>query len=133
MNTFHLQIVTPDGECFSGEVESLLIRTDSGDTEILAGHADYIAPIGTGRARIRVGGADRYASASHGILTVSKSGVKLAAVTFEFAENIDIERARQAKAAAEQKIKEAHDDRALMMAHAKLERAIARIRAYELK
>ncbi len=133
MNTFYLQIVTPDGEAFSGEVESLLVRTDGGDTEILAGHADYIAPLGTGRARIKAGGVNRYASASSGIVTVSGGEVKLAAVTFEFAEDIDVERARRAKEAAEEKIREAKDDRALTLARAKLERAIARIRASELK
>ncbi|MBQ7363330.1 MAG: ATP synthase F1 subunit epsilon [Clostridia bacterium] len=133
MNTFHLDIVTPDGEAFSGEVESLLIRTDGGDTEILAGHADYVAPVGTGRARIRMGGVSRFASASHGIITVVGGDVKLAAVTFEFAEDIDVERAKRAKEAAEEKIRVAKDDRALMLARAKLERAIARIRASELK
>ena len=133
MSSFHLEIATPDGECFSGEVESLLIRTDSGDTEILKGHEDYIAPIGTGRARIKVGGVNRYASASRGIVAVKEGKVTLAAVTFEFAENIDIERAKRAKALAEEKIASAKDDKALALAHAKLERAIARIRAYELK
>ena len=133
MNTFNLQIVTPDGECFSGEAESLLVRTDTGDVEILAGHSDYIAPLGTGRARIKTGGTLRYASASSGILTVTRGRVKLAAVTFEFAEDIDLERANRAKVMAEEKIREAKDDRALTLARAKLERAIARIRAYELK
>ena len=133
MNTFDLQIVTPDGEVFSGLAESLLIRTDEGDTEILAGHADYIAALGTGRARIKTEGADRFASASRGVITVKDGRVTLAAVTFEFSENIDIERAKRAKAYAEEKIREAKDERTLVSLQAKLKRAIARIKAYELK
>ena len=46
MKPFHLEIVTPDGLAYSGEVESLLIRTDDGDVEILCGHADFLASIG---------------------------------------------------------------------------------------
>ena len=129
MNTFNLQIVTPDGECFSGEAESLLVRTDTGDVEILAGHSDYIAPLGTGRARIKTGGTLRYASASSGILTVTRGRVKLAAVTFEFAEDIDLERAKWARARAEEAIKKAEDKRELSLAKARLLRALARIEA----
>ena len=60
MRTFHLEIVTPDGRAFDGEAESLLVHTTEGDVEILCGHMDYLAAIGTGRARILVNGeADR--------------------------------------------------------------------------
>ena len=38
MKSFHIEIVTPDGIEYEGEVESLLVRTDDGDVEILAGH-----------------------------------------------------------------------------------------------
>lgn len=133
MNTFKLQIVTPDGEKFSGLAESLLIRTDEGDTEILRGHADYIAAVGTGRARIKTDGKDRYASASRGIVTVKGGEVTLAAVTFEFSEDIDIDRAKRAKSEAEVKIREAKDANTLASAEAKLKRAISRIKAYELR
>ena len=45
MKPFHLEIVTPEGAAFSGEAESLLVRTGDGDVEILAGHTDYIGRI----------------------------------------------------------------------------------------
>ena len=56
MKQFHIEIVTPDGIAFDGMVESLLVRTDDGDVEILANHADLLAAIDTGRARIIVDG-----------------------------------------------------------------------------
>lgn len=56
MRSYHIDIVTPDGLAFSGEIESLLVRTDDGDVEILANHADFVASLGTGKARITVGG-----------------------------------------------------------------------------
>ena len=41
MKPFHIEIVTPDGLAYDGEVESLLVRTDDGDVEILCGHTDF--------------------------------------------------------------------------------------------
>lgn len=133
MRAFKLQVVTPDGEAYNGEAESLLIRTSEGDIEFLAGHIDFVASVGTGRARIKADGADRFASVSRGIVTVKGGEVTLAAVTFEFSENIDVERAQRAKEAAEEKIKKSNDERTMKLAKAKLERAISRIKAAELK
>lgn len=133
MRSFHIDVVTPDGLIYSGEIESLLVRTDTGDVEFLAGHIDYIAALGTGRARIKEGGRDRYASVSGGTVAVKDGKVRLVAVTFEFKEDIDIERARSAMARAEEKIKAARSERELTLAKARLQRAIARIRVWELK
>ena len=133
MRKFSLQIVTPDGNAFDGEVESLLVHTSEGDVEFLAGHVDYIAAIGTGRARLIIDGEAKYASCSGGFLTVSAGHVKLVCVTFEFSESIDLERAKSAKEQAEEKIKNAKDDVALNMSKAKLARAISRIKVAELK
>ena len=133
MRSFHLDVVTPDGTIYSGEIESLLVRTDAGDVEFLKGHIDYIAALGTGRARIKENGRDRYASCSGGSVIVKDGKVTLSAVTFEFKEEIDIERARSAKTRAEEKIRAAKSDRELLLAKARLERAISRIKVYELK
>lgn len=127
MRAFHLEIVTPDGCAFDGEAESLLVRTDGGDVEILAGHADYIAALSVGRARVRTSEGDRFASISGGFLSVDKSSVKLVATTFEFADEIDLKRATLAKEHAEAAISGAKSDRELEIAKAKLARALSRI------
>ena len=132
MNSYHLLVVTPDGIAFDGECESLLVRTEDGDVEILASHMDYMASLGTGRARIMVGGVSKLAAVSGGFLTVKGGEVKLVAITFEFAENIDLERARAARDNARAKISEATDDKALMLAKAKLQRALNRIDVAEI-
>ena len=132
MKSFKLKIVTPDGLLFDSEVESLLVRTDDGDVEFLAGHIDYMASLGTGRARIKVGGADKYASVSGGFVTVKGGEVTLVAVTFEFRENINLERAKAAMDAAKSEISTAMDDKALAIAKAKLSRAMNRIGVAEM-
>ena len=132
MKTFNLKIVTPDGLCYDSEVESLLVRTDDGDVEFLAGHIDYMASLGTGRARIKEGGKDRFASVSGGFVTVSGGEVKLVAITFEFRENIDLERARAARDEAKAAISSSDDDKIVALAKAKLQRALSRIDVAEM-
>ena len=127
MKSFNLKIVTPDGLVFDSEVESLLVRTDDGDVEFLAGHIDYMASLGTGRARIKQEGKDRLASVSGGFVTVKGGEVKLVAITFEFRENIDLERAKIARDEAKAALASSSDDKMAKLAKAKLARAMNRI------
>ena len=101
MRSFKLDIVSPDGPLFSGDAERLLVRTTDGDVEILAGHTDLFATLGVGRVKLTAGDSVKYGSASGGFLTVRGGVVTLAAITFEFANMIDEERAERAKANAE--------------------------------
>jgi F-type H+-transporting ATPase subunit epsilon len=127
MKPFHIDIVTPDGLAYSGQVESLLVKTDDGDTEILCGHADYMASVGTGRARLIIDGKARYASVNGGFLSVNGGDVNLVTITFEFADQIDLKRAEKAKEKAEDALKSAKSDKELDLAKAKLLRAMSRI------
>ena len=133
MKPFHLEIVTPDGCVFDGDAESLLVHTDDGDVEILCGHADFLASLATGRARLIVGGTERFASSSGGFISVNRDGVKLVAITFEFRESIDLVRAKRAKERAEEAISKAKTERDISLAKAKLARAISRINIASLK
>ena len=133
MKEFHLEILTPDGLAFEGMVESLLVHAVDGDVEFLAGHVDYITTLGIGRARIKIADKDRFASVSGGFVTVTAGEVKLIATTFEFAEDIDVERAKNAKAKAKETLSSSKDNKAIESAHLKLQRAISRIKVAELK
>ena len=133
MKAFHIDIVSPDGLEFSGEIESLLVRTDDGDVEILAGHTDLLASISVGRARIIQNGEKRYAAVNGGFLSVKDKKVKLCAITFEFADQIDKKRAEEAKERAEEALKSAKTKIDIDVAKAKLLRATSRIGVAEMK
>ena len=133
MKAFHIEIVTPDGIEYSGNVESLLVRADDGDVEILAGHTDLLASLGVGRARLLIDGKPRFASVNGGFLSVKGGVVRLCAITFEFADQIDLKRAEAAKEKAENALKAADDQREERMAKAKLARAASRIRVAGMK
>ncbi len=131
MREFFLKIVTPDGVKFSGNAESVLVRTDNGDVEILAGHIDYFASLGIGKARLIIDGKTRLASCAGGFISVGREGVDLVVTTFEFADEIDLNRAKEARERAEAAIAKASDDKAQILAKAKLSRALNRINVAE--
>ena len=133
MKEFHLEIVTPDGLEFDGMVESLLVNSDNGYVEFLAGHIDYITSLTIGKARIKHQGKDRYAAISGGFVTISNGEAKLIATTFEFAEDIDINRAKIAKEKANSILSSSKDKKTVELAKLKLQRAISRIRVAGLK
>ncbi len=127
MKSFQLNVVTPDGLIYDGEVESLTVRTTDGDVEFLAGHIDYMASLGVGRARIIKDGKELFAAVSGGFITVKGSRADLVAITFEFAEDIDLRRAEAARDKAREALSGAHDNTAIEIAQAKLKRALTRI------
>ena len=127
-NTFKLRIATLDGQIFDGEAEKLLVRTIDGDVCILPGHISYVTALGMGEARVYVNGEIKRAACIGGLPTVSKDEVRLVPTTFEWAENIDLERAERARAAAEQALKERADrsNYEITAAEARLKRALVR-------
>jgi len=129
MSTFHLRISTPDGLVFDGEVERLRARMIDGDVSILAHHTDYVSAVGAGEAAIVMAdGQTRYAACIGGMLAMINNEANLIATTFEWADEIDLERAKRAKEKAEARIAAAkNDDQELLLAKAKLQRALIRI------
>ncbi len=125
--TFHLEIVTPDGVSFDGEAESLYVRTQTGDIGILPNHIDYVSALGMGQARVNVNGETRTAACIGGMVSVSGGEVKLVATTFEWAEEIDVARAKSAEERARRILDEKKlTDEELRLAEARLHRALVR-------
>ena len=127
MRSFPLEIVTPDGLEFSGQAESILLRTTEGDVELLAGHADFLAALGIGRARIIINGESKLASLAGGFVLVKAGAVQVVATTFEFSDDIDLQRAEAARERAEEQIRSAKGEKDLQLAEARLKRALNRI------
>ena len=126
--TFHLQIVTPDGLAFEGQAEKLSVRTQDGIIGILPRHIDYVAPLGMGEAVITVEGAERRAACIGGMVAVTGGDVRLVATTFEWAEQIDLARAKLAEEKARARLERKDlTERELKLAEAKLNRALVRL------
>ena len=131
MSTFRLQIVIFEGSKLDGEAEAILLRTTDGYVSIRAKHADYIATLDIGIVTVTVEGRERKAACGGGFLTVSKGDVRLVATSFEYAEDIDVARARAAKERAETQIAAAKDAGVIDLAKVKLARALNRLKIAE--
>ena len=127
MTSFPLKIVTPDGMCFDGQAEELLVRTTGGDVAILARHINYVAALGMGRAVVVTGGERRYAACIGGMLSVIDGEVTLVPTTFEWANEIDIDRV-EASLTRANKVLKSNDSSAtdIKLAEARLHRALVR-------
>ena len=129
MSTFHLKIVTPDRMVYNGDAEKIIVRTVNGDVCILPHHIDYAIPLAIGEAQVTDGeGKNRLAACNGGMLTVKNNEVSLIAVTFEWDDDIDLERAKRAEAEAQERLEKMdRSDRDYVLAEAKLKRALTRI------
>ena len=129
MATFHLQIVTPDCKKYDAKAERVIVRTVNGDVCILSRHIDYVAPLGIGEARVTdEEGNVRRAACAGGMISVCNNEVRVVATTFEWADEIDLDRARAAQGAAEQRLQRMkREDAKYSIVEAKLKRALNRI------
>ena len=127
MKEFSLKIVTPDGIYFDGLAQSLTVRTTTGDMGILADHINCVAPLGMGMATVSTSDGKRYAACIGGMVSVVDGKVTLVPTTFEWSEDIDLERAKLSKKRAEEVLSSDHaTDMQILLAQARLKRALVR-------
>ena len=126
MMPFKLKIVTPDGLFFDGEAEQLIVRTSTGDIGIMARHMNYLAPLGMGRAVVISAGQRRMAACIGGMVSVMNGEVTLMPTTFEWAEDIDVERAERSFQKASKIVEENASETDVKLAKAKISRAMVR-------
>ena len=127
MNEFPLKIVTPAGLRFDGQAQQLIVRTTGGDVAILARHVNYVASLGMGEASIIVDGQKRYAACMGGMVSVVDGAVTLVPASFEWAEDIDVERAKSSEDRAKGVLDTSNvSDTDVRLASARLKRALIR-------
>ena len=127
MTPFPLKIVTADGLIFDGEAEELIVRSSTGDVAILAKHVNYVTSLGMGRAVVIAGGQRRTAACIGGMLSVVDGSVTLVPTTFEWADDIDVDRVEASLQRADKVLKNKDASNTdLQLAEARLHRALVR-------
>lgn len=129
MRTFPLQIGTPDGLLFEGNVKRVVCRSITGDLAILAGHCNFCTALGMGEAHVILEDDTRWEAACiGGMLSVMDGRCNLLATTWEWKEDIDKARAETARTRAEEKLNRTGlTDQEYKTAKAKLQRALVRL------
>ena len=92
-----LLLVTPERQLLDTDIEEVYAPGVLGQFGVLPEHVNFLTALGTGELRYRTKGADHYVAVSGGILEVLDDLVTVLADSAEFAEEIDVARARQAE------------------------------------
>lgn len=131
MSTMKLNIVTPDGPAFEGDVEMVSVKAKSGELGVLPGHVPTVAPLEINVVRIKKqGGSTEKVAVNGGFIEIRKDQVNILAPSAEPAEDIDVERARASKERAEKRLQQGkQDDVDHKRAEFALKRAINRLDA----
>jgi F-type H+-transporting ATPase subunit epsilon len=105
--TVHCDIVSAEGEIFSGLVEMVIAHGNLGDLGIAPGHAPLLTDLKPGPIRlIKLGGQTEVFYISGGFLEVQPHMVKVLADTVQRAADIDEAAAQEALKAAERALHE---------------------------
>jgi len=130
--TVHCDIVSAEGEIFSGLVEMVVAHGNLGDLGIAPGHAPLITDLKPGPIRlIKQGGEAEVFYISGGFLEVQPNMVKVLADTVQRAADLDEASAQEAVKAAEQALNEKGADFDYGSAAARLAEAAAQLRTVQ--
>ncbi|OUM07645.1 F0F1 ATP synthase subunit epsilon [Pseudomonas syringae] len=130
--TVHCDIVSAEGEIFSGLVEMVIAHGNLGDIGIAPGHAPLITNLKPGPIRlIKQGGEAEVFYISGGFLEVQPNMVKVLADTVQRAADLDEASAQAAVSAAEKALNEKGADFDYGSATARLAEAAAQLRTVQ--
>ena len=130
MGSFKLEILTPYGHYFNGDVDYLSLRNKDGVLGILPRHTPLITTVELCNLTLIINGKRRIYAISKGLLNVKGNNeVSLMVNTIERSDEIDVERAKRALERAKKRL-EHHDEKInVKRAEAAIKRAENRINA----
>lgn len=128
MRKLNLEILTPYGKYYAGEVDWIQVHSEDFIMEILPNHAPLVSSLSISKMIINNGKKEMYAIGG-GIIRVKKGKTTLLLNSIESKHEIDIERANASKTRAEEKLKN-KDDVDVARATRSLQRALNRISVY---
>lgn len=127
-----LEIVTPERQAYSEEVDAVFCPGTEGEFGVLPHHAPLLSMLGVGELRIRKGADEEYFAIAGGFVQVRPDKVVVMAELADLSSEIDLEAAEAARKEAERAIQQGFDEPAdLARARAAMERALVRIRVAE--
>lgn len=118
--TFHLLVLTPYGRYFDGDVAFLEVHSEKYNLGILPNHAPLISTLTISKMEIRAMGQSMVYAIGGGVINVEKNSVTLILNSLEREDEIDINRALEAKKRAEERLKESIKNDAIDVNRAKL-------------
>ena len=126
---FKSKIVTPDKIFYEGDAIMVELTTTEGQIGVYANHIPLTAIISPGVLKIHEEGQVRKASLISGFLEILPEQVVIMAEVAEWPEEIDANRAEEARVRAERRLKENSAETDTLRAEMALKRALTRLEA----
>ena len=126
-----VEIITPERLVKQVQADSVVVPAIDGELGILPHHTPLVAQMKSGEIRLRSGDALELFAVSGGFIEVQNNTVRVFAETAEMAEEINLERARQAAERAKEVLKASRHEVDLAQAEAALRRALVRLHVAE--
>lgn len=124
-----LEIVTPKKVIYNSEIQSVRAPGFIGSFQVLQDHAPLVSIVDSGEVKvIDEKGTDIRFAISGGFLDVRKNIIKLLAETAERADQIDVDRAEQARKRAKNRLVEKKVEIDIERAELALHRAVNRLK-----
>ena len=135
---FTLELITPEGLKYSGEIYQAVLPTQNGEIGILAGHEHLLTILKPGVMELYQNAdlaktAIEYIATAGGFVEVDGKRVRILADTAERAEEIDEFKAQEALKKAKQLQSQSKDKASLSEAVSIIERESARLKVADLK
>ena len=132
MSLIQCNIVSPEGELFSGEIEMLTAGGGDGEIAITPRHAPLLTNLKPGPVKLVLeGGAEEVFFASGGFLEVQPGVITLLTDVAERADDIDAAEAERAMELAERELEDQKSEMDYSLATAQLAEAAARLKALQ--
>lgn len=133
MSTMQVEVVSNEESIYSGEASFVVVPTLEGELGIYPRHEPIMSLVRPGALRLTVPGQKEeiLVAVSGGVLEVQPDKLTLLADVAVRSEEMDQQRAEEAKKAAESGIHEAKDDISLVKAHVALAAAIAQLKTLD--
>ncbi len=128
---FKLQVISPDRIFFDGETDMIEVKTTEGEMGILKHHIPLTAILTPGILRIKNGNEERIAALHDGFIEILGDKVTILAESCEWPDEIDLNRAKEARLRAERRLKGAEGNINETRAEMALRRSLLRIEVVE--
>jgi len=131
-NTIHVDIVSAEGQIFSGDATMVFAPGSQGELGIAPRHAPLLTTLKAGEVRVQSEGQEEQSFyVGGGSLEVQPNAVTVLADTAARAHDLDEAAAQMAKQRAEDAVRNRGDKVDIAEAQAELARAVAQLKAIE--
>lgn len=128
MNTFLVEIVTPERKVYAENASMVSVKGVEGELGILPNHIPLVTPLRIAPVKIKRDGKEEIIAVHGGFIEVRRDKVVILAESAELPTDINIERAEAAKQRAEQRLSVARRDEIdFRRAELALQRAMCRL------